>query len=46
MVRKPPAIQQGEVAIVFWRKDGQSFYRPIAEASASLPTSFSPEFVL
>jgi hypothetical protein len=28
---EPPAIQQDEEAIVFWRKDGQSFYRPIAE---------------
>ncbi|MGH6851820.1 MAG: HvfC/BufC family peptide modification chaperone, partial [Methylocella sp.] len=26
-----PAIQQGEEAIVFWRNDGQSFYRPVAE---------------
>jgi hypothetical protein len=26
-----PAIQQGEEAIVFWRNDGQSFYRPLAE---------------
>ena len=26
-----PAIQQGKEAIVFWRNDGQSFYRPIAD---------------
>ena len=26
-----PAIQQGEEAIVFWRNDGQSFYRPVAD---------------
>ncbi|MGH6813145.1 MAG: HvfC/BufC family peptide modification chaperone [Methylocella sp.] len=26
-----PANQQGEEAIVFWRNDGQSFYRPVAE---------------
>ena len=26
-----PAIQQGEEAIVFWRNDGQSFYRLLAE---------------
>ena len=26
-----PAIQQGEEGIVFWRNDGQSFYRPVAE---------------
>lgn len=25
------AIEQGEEAIVFWRNDGQSFYRPLAE---------------
>lgn len=28
---EPPALQQDEEAIVFWRKDGQSFYRPVAE---------------
>jgi hypothetical protein len=28
---EPPAIQQGEEAIVFWRNEGQSFYRPVAE---------------
>lgn len=27
----PPPIQQGEEAIIFWRNDGQSFYRPVAE---------------
>ncbi|MGH6848762.1 MAG: DNA-binding domain-containing protein [Methylocella sp.] len=26
-----PVIQQGEEATVFWRNDGQSFYRPVAE---------------
>jgi hypothetical protein len=26
-----PAIQQDEGAIHFWRKDGQSFYRPLAD---------------
>jgi hypothetical protein len=28
---EPPAIQQDEGAIHFWRKDGQSFYRPLAD---------------
>lgn len=28
---EPPAIQQGKEAIIFWRSDGQSFYRPVAE---------------
>jgi hypothetical protein len=28
---EPPVIQQGEEAIIFWRNDGESFYRPVAE---------------
>ena len=28
---EPPAIQQDEGAFLFWRKDGHSFYRPLAE---------------
>jgi len=28
---EPPVIRQGEEAIFFWRNDGQSFYRPVAE---------------
>jgi hypothetical protein len=28
---EPPVIRQGEEAILFWRNDGQSFYRPVAE---------------
>ena len=28
---EPPVIQQGEEAIIFWRSDGESFYRPAAE---------------
>jgi hypothetical protein len=28
---EPPAVQQGDEAIIFWRNDGQSFYRPVAE---------------
>ncbi|MGI8569836.1 MAG: HvfC/BufC family peptide modification chaperone [Methylocella sp.] len=26
-----PATQQGEEAFIFWRTDGQSFYRPVAD---------------
>ncbi|MGH6822662.1 MAG: HvfC/BufC family peptide modification chaperone [Methylocella sp.] len=29
--KEPPAIKPGEEAIVFWRNDGQSFYRCVAE---------------
>jgi hypothetical protein len=28
---EPPAVQQGDETIVFWRNDGQSFYRPVAD---------------
>jgi len=29
--KEPPAIGEGREAIVFWRNDGQSFYRPVAD---------------
>jgi hypothetical protein len=28
---EPPAIEPGKEAIIVWRSDGQSFYRPVAE---------------
>jgi hypothetical protein len=29
--KEPPAIREGREAILFWRNDCQSFYRPVAE---------------